>query len=341
MGPIPVSDGIGREVISDIQTDLRTGGLRPELFTDSNGREFLQRVWNSRPSWDLEVFEPVAGNYYPISAAAYLAEGTDGQGLPLQLSVLSDRAEGAASLRDGQLELMLHRRLLADDDKGVDEALNETVGGMSHYPTWTRSGDGIVARGRHWLLLSDRRTAMRELRTAMDQLFLPLLSFYSEARSGYRSGHGSGYRSGHGPEGKGVGSGWISPLSSDLPENVHLVTLETLSDSQLLVRLGHQFAAQEDENGLSDDVQLDLRALFARFSPLSCDEYTLSANQLYSDRQKHKVHWKSRSDSDIGQADRAPQRGQGKGSNKGKGKDSDGCSITLSAMQIKTFIINF
>jgi len=37
-----------------------------------------------------------------------------------------DRPEGGSSLRNGAIELMLHRRILHDDDRGVNEPLNET-----------------------------------------------------------------------------------------------------------------------------------------------------------------------------------------------------------------------
>lgn len=46
-----------------------------------------------------------------------------------QLSVLTDRAQGCSSLADGELELMAHRRILTEDQRGVGEALNETTGG--------------------------------------------------------------------------------------------------------------------------------------------------------------------------------------------------------------------
>ena len=45
-----------------------------------------------------------------------------------QLSVLTDRAQGCSSLADGELELLAHRRLLTEDQRGVGEALNETTG---------------------------------------------------------------------------------------------------------------------------------------------------------------------------------------------------------------------
>lgn len=106
-----MDDAVGKEVVLDLQTDLRTGQT---LFSDSNGREFLPRHLNQRPTWDLEVFEPVAGNYYPASVAAFVVDSQR----QMQLSVLADRSQGVASLRDGQMEVMIHRRLLADDNKG-------------------------------------------------------------------------------------------------------------------------------------------------------------------------------------------------------------------------------
>ena len=40
-------------------------------------------------------------------------------------SVIPDRAQGGASISQGEVELMIHRRLVNDDARGVDEALNE------------------------------------------------------------------------------------------------------------------------------------------------------------------------------------------------------------------------
>lgn len=60
------------------------------FYTDSNGREFQRRVRNERPTWDLEVTEPVAGNYYPSTAAVFLRdEGNDddGDGDEMQVGV--------------------------------------------------------------------------------------------------------------------------------------------------------------------------------------------------------------------------------------------------------------
>ncbi len=44
---------------------LQTKGT---FYTDSNGREMVQRVFNARgPSYPpLDINEPIAGNYYPV-----------------------------------------------------------------------------------------------------------------------------------------------------------------------------------------------------------------------------------------------------------------------------------
>ena len=58
-----------------------------------------------------------------MDSSIYIQEnGTDGR----QLVISTDRAQGGASLENGELMLMVHRRLLHDDSRGVGEPLNET-----------------------------------------------------------------------------------------------------------------------------------------------------------------------------------------------------------------------
>ena len=66
----------------------------------------------------------------------------------MELTVLTDRAQGGASLASGEMEVMLHRRTLFDDQRGVAEPLNETMQGCTNCPS-----AGLIARGRHWLTL--------------------------------------------------------------------------------------------------------------------------------------------------------------------------------------------
>lgn len=79
--------------------------------------------------------QPVAGNYYPILSRIILKgkkqtywtrSGKFSQEFPaMGFVVYTDRAQGGTSLSDGQVELMVHRRLVRDDGYGVGEALVE------------------------------------------------------------------------------------------------------------------------------------------------------------------------------------------------------------------------
>ncbi|KAL6770979.1 hypothetical protein ACKKBF_B33465 [Auxenochlorella protothecoides x Auxenochlorella symbiontica] len=144
VGPIPVSDGLGKEVVLEYRSSTIRSGRT--FHTDSNGRHMVHRERDHRPGWRLNVTEPVAGNYYPVTAAATIQDREH------SLAVLVDRAQGAASLASGRLEFMLHRRLLADDGRGVAEALNETACGDADREVPHACG-GLVARGVHRVLV--------------------------------------------------------------------------------------------------------------------------------------------------------------------------------------------
>uniref|UniRef100_A0A4W3J604 Lysosomal alpha-mannosidase-like n=1 Tax=Callorhinchus milii TaxID=7868 RepID=A0A4W3J604_CALMI len=98
VGPIPLADSRGKEIISRFDTPLKTDGL---FYTDSNGREILQRRRDYRPTWHFNQTEPVAGNYYPVNTRIFIRDGK------FQLSVLTDRSQGGSSIEDGSLELMV------------------------------------------------------------------------------------------------------------------------------------------------------------------------------------------------------------------------------------------
>ena len=48
-----------------------------------------------------------------------------------ELAVLTDVTQGGASIQDGALEFMVHRRVQDDDSRGVQEPLNETMCGCN------------------------------------------------------------------------------------------------------------------------------------------------------------------------------------------------------------------
>ena len=76
VGPLPQqeADTPGLEVITRYTTDLQT---EDRFLTDSNGRFMIERRRDSRPTWDLNLTEPVASNYYPVDSRLALVEDSN------------------------------------------------------------------------------------------------------------------------------------------------------------------------------------------------------------------------------------------------------------------------
>jgi lysosomal alpha-mannosidase len=98
VGSIPIDDNVGKEIVSRFYTKIISEG---EFFTDSNGREMMKRKRNHRETWELDVQEPVAGNYYPVNTKIAIEDEN------YRLAVLTDRVQGGSSMIDGSVELMV------------------------------------------------------------------------------------------------------------------------------------------------------------------------------------------------------------------------------------------
>lgn len=101
VGPIPVDDNVGKEIVSRFLTVMKTNG---EFYTDSNGREMLKRKRNHRDTWKVDLKEAIAGNYYPVTTKIAIEDGKH------RLAVLTDRAQGGSSIFDGTVELMVSEK---------------------------------------------------------------------------------------------------------------------------------------------------------------------------------------------------------------------------------------
>jgi len=71
VGPIPVEDNIGKEIIIRYSSHIKS---QSKYYTDANGREVLERTRNHRPSWPYVVDEPISGNYYPINSRIWVKD---------------------------------------------------------------------------------------------------------------------------------------------------------------------------------------------------------------------------------------------------------------------------
>ncbi|XP_021759712.1 probable alpha-mannosidase At5g66150 isoform X2 [Chenopodium quinoa] len=302
IGPIPV-DFIGKEVITRMETKFATNN---EFYTDSNGRDFLKRIRNYREDWKLSVNEPVAGNYYPINLGIYANDSS------YEFSVLVDRATGGASIKDGQIELMLHRRLLADDSRGVGEPLNEEV-------CVEDSCSGLTIRGHYYVNIHKLGAGAQWRRTTGQEVYSPLLlAFTHENLDSWKASRSTKATS--------------MDSNYNLPLNVALITLQELEDKYVLLRLAHLYEAGEDAE-YSGMAIVELRKIFSGKQIKEVKEMSLSANQEKSEMKRLKWRVEGEDTSNVGAREHIPLRGSP--------VDGSTLVVELGPMEIRTFLLKF
>ncbi|KAM2537194.1 hypothetical protein TB2_022791 [Malus domestica] len=300
VGPLPTDDGIGKEVVTQLATTMATNKT---FYTDSNGRDFIERIRDYRTDWDLKVHQPIAGNYYPINLGIYMQDNST------EFSVLVDRSIGGSSTVDGQIELMLHRRLLLDDSRGVAEALNETV-------CIDNVCSGLRIQGKFYFRIDPLGEGAKWRRTFGQEIYSPLLLAFSEQ-------DGDNWKNSHVTTFSGVGS------SYSLPNNVALITLQELDDGKVLLRLAHLYEIGEDRD-LSVMANVELKQLFPRKKIGKLTEMNLSANQERTEMEKKRLNWKV----EEGSSSEAKVA-------RGGTVDPAKLVVELAPMEIRTFLVEF
>lgn len=325
VGPIPIDDNVGKEIVSRFYTSAQSNGI---FWTDSNGREMIKRQRNHRDTWNLRLEEPVAGNYYPVTAKIALEDAN------IRLAVLNDRAQGGSSLEDGSLELMVHRRLLHDDAFGVEEPLNEFA-----------FGQGLVARGKHYVMFGSKKSTSPTLqareRFLQNQVLLPNWIFLSDVTKYKYEDWQKRFNN------------IYSALSLSLPLNVNLLTFELWKENSILVRFEHLLEKGEDPM-YSKSVRFNLQDIFRSLSIEEVRETTLAANQWKEENSRFKFKpdpgylkqvtklslFGVIAGMDTNQAFQAEMEArQEEATETLRNVSNEGFEITLSPMQIRTFIM--
>ncbi|XP_039752015.1 lysosomal alpha-mannosidase-like [Pararge aegeria] len=278
VGPVPIGTDLGKEVVSIFKTNISNNG---GFFTDSNSRQMMKRsCWNESTSQQQKKHLPAC--FYPVSSRICLQSWNSS----VDLCVLTDRVQGGTSYNEGEVELMIHRRLLTDDGFGLEESLNEEAFGV-----------GLVVKGKHRIFFRnfkqdvddqtfpERATQMSRKWTYEPWLFMTPGEKISRRKwQNVRNKRFSGLRL-HG-----------------LPRHIHILTLEPWKAGSVLLRLENtlektrdprkQESQVQDEINKSSHITVELRKIFIQFKIMMVRETTLAANQWLEDARQ--MDWSTR-----------------------------------------------
>ncbi|KAM9742472.1 epididymis-specific alpha-mannosidase-like [Dama dama] len=302
VGPLELS----REAILRTSTNLNTGRV---LYSDNNGYQMQRRPYRKYKN------NTNARNYYPMVQSAFIQDRRS------RLVLLSKQAHGVSSQGNGQVEVMLHRRLVNNDPANIiaDLTLNDTS--VVHPVLWLLLGPKNLTSGlrqRSGLALQHRPIVMLREMSEIAQ-------------------HGSGPR---------------KQEAVTLPPSVHLQILsipgwkyssnhtehlrtlqkdrnrEAKADlRRVLLRLQHLYEVDQDPV-LSQPVTLNLQSVLRGLgSVVSVEERSLTGTWDVS--EMHRWTWSTR----------YPPRHRGSSSH--PSPPPGGPEVTIYPKEIRTFFIHF
>ncbi|XP_039613919.1 alpha-mannosidase 2 [Polypterus senegalus] len=191
---VDIRGEFNREIAMRITSDVNSND---RFFTDLNGFQI-------QPRRTLGTL-PLQANFYPLTTMAYI------QDEQVRLTLHSAQSLGVASLRSGQLEVIMDRRLMQDDNRGLGQGVQ----------------DNKVTANLFRLLLEERvrldktenskPTSFPSLLSHMSSLYLNHPVIPMAVSHDFSTSHLL-------PA--------FSPLTSSMPCDVHVVNLRTIQSNQ-------------------------------------------------------------------------------------------------------------
>ncbi len=347
VGPFAMPGNSSQDALLRLTFDFASGGA---WATDVNGLELHVRTRDARPWWPPgargDPAEPVASNFYPVTAVAAISDAATGVTAAM---LPAHTSHGAASPAEGVLDVTLSRGVAAS---GNFPALANRHVTLHDALTLRRSAAGSAA----------------EARPLAARLANPVLLFAAAAGAAGGGGGGGG--------GGGAAAGAaapppppVSPLAAPLPPAVEVLTLALLPEglnvsaaaqgrtpgggggwarrappppppraqppiaaAALLLRLRHIFAV--GEGPLAAPVEVDLAAAFApRWNVTVAREVTLTATRGMAEARAEQIQWPQLG-AGGGAAGAAPARGAPPSA-----AGAPSLVVTLRPMEIKTFLL--
>uniref|UniRef100_A0A674B161 Glycosyl hydrolase family 38 C-terminal domain-containing protein n=1 Tax=Salmo trutta TaxID=8032 RepID=A0A674B161_SALTR len=288
LGPLVVNT----EAVLRTKTSLKNNRT---LFTDDNGYQMMKR-----PSRTF-VNDTVARNYYPMVRMAYIEDESS------RLVLLSERAHGASSQSEGELEVMLHRRLWNNQEWTLSYNLTLNDSSVVRPVLWMTLGSLAATSSlyqREALELQHRPVVMPIDRSPIRPVVLPdnlhLLTLSVP--------------------------GWVYNSNHTL----HLRNIETGSTQpdydRVLLRIMHLYEKGEDPV-LSQPSTINMKEVLQGMGEVrALEERSLTGTWDIADLQRWK--WKASED---------PGRGVSRSSVGVRGE----FNVTISPKEIRTFFVYF
>lgn len=199
-----------RELVLRLATDVRN--VNDAWYADLNAFQLHRRATMAKLT--------VPGNFYPMSSLALLRDADR------QLVLHTQQPLGVASLSRGWLEVMLDRRVLSDDNRGLGQ------GAADNRPNELRFLVDIEPRGARDAAEPDPVAAFASLRThrRSAELSNPVHVLHGPAAPARASGDAGGA---------------ASFLRRDLPDDLHLLSLRMIESqppraAMVLQRYGYE-----------------------------------------------------------------------------------------------------
>ncbi|XP_059825489.1 alpha-mannosidase 2 [Hypanus sabinus] len=105
---VDIRHEMNQEIAMRLTTDVKSNN---EFYTDLNDFQMQARQTLSKL--------PLQANFYPLTTTAYIQDSD------VRLTLLSAQSLGVASLKSGQLEVIMDRRLMQDDNRGLGQGLKD------------------------------------------------------------------------------------------------------------------------------------------------------------------------------------------------------------------------